>query len=129
MIIDDDEFLIEMYNGLIDLMPYKEYAETEISANEAFGKLETINRNNIDKFPDYILLDLKMPEMHGFDFIRKFIEYFPDKMNETDFIITTSSVMKEERDEASKFDCVKEYLIKPIPYDYIEKIVNDGLPV
>ncbi len=128
MIVDDDEFVIEMYKTVIDLMPGKDYAVTEISANEALRKLDKFNRNNAGKFPDYILLDLRMPEMHGFDFIKKFIEKFPDKTDKTDFIITTSSVMKTEKEEASKFSCVKEYLTKPIPFDFIEKIVNEGLP-
>ncbi|HKJ78709.1 MAG TPA: response regulator, partial [Prolixibacteraceae bacterium] len=78
-------------------------------------------------FPDYILLDLRMPEMHGFDFIREFEKSFPQRINKTVFIITTSSVIQKEKDEAFKFESVKEYIVKPIPPDYIEKLVTVGL--
>lgn len=127
LIIDDDNYTIELYNMIVDWSDYKANVSTELSVSKALDDLHNINENQSNHFPDFILLDLRMPEMHGFDFIRKFEESFPDKQNKTSFIITTSSVIKKEKEEAFKFDGVKDYLVKPIPADYLEKLVKEGL--
>lgn len=122
MIIDDDEYTIDLYNLMIEWSDYKSYVTTELSALDAMEKLTKLNENDSDRFPDFILLDLRMPEMHGFDFLLKFDEKFPKK--NTEFIITTSSVIQKERDKAYQFERVTDYLIKPIPTDYLGKMVN-----
>lgn len=127
LIIDDDSYTIELYNMIVEWSEYKKNITTELSALKAMDYLKEMNENHQEKFPDYILLDLRMPEMHGFDFIRTFEDSFPERKNSTSFVITTSSVIKKEKEEASQFTGVKDYLVKPIPADYLEKLVKEGL--
>ncbi|MFW5755727.1 MAG: response regulator [Tangfeifania sp.] len=124
LIVDDDNYTIDLYNMLIDWSGYKTNVITELSALKAMDKLIELHRENPEQFPEYILLDLRMPEMHGFDFIRKFEENFPQPKKNTEFIITTSSVIQKEKEKAFQFNRVTDYLIKPIPTDYLEKLVN-----
>ncbi len=127
LIVDDDNYTIELYNMLISWSPYKKYVITQEHAIQAINYLSDLNTNNPAAFPDYILLDLRMPEMHGFDFIRLFEEKFPDRKSKTSFIITTSSVIKKDKEEAFRFECVKDFIVKPIPGNYIEKLVTGVL--
>lgn len=127
MVVDDDTYTIDLYNMIISWTPYGEYLRTEKNAERALETLEGLHDNSSDGFPDFILLDLRMPEMHGFEFIRRFRERFPEKEKCTRFIITTSSVIKEERDEAENLGCVRDFLIKPIPRDYLEQLITRGL--
>lgn len=124
LIVDDDNYTVDLYDMLIEWSDYKPYVFTELSALKAMDFLNETDRKSPEKFPDYILLDLKMPEMHGFDFIRKFEENFPEPKKDTKFIITTSSVIQKEKEKAFQFNRVTDYLIKPIPTDYLEKLVN-----
>ncbi len=127
LIVDDDNYTIELYNMLISWSPYKKYVTTQEHAVQAMKYLLDLHLNNPEVFPEYILLDLRMPEMHGFDFIRLFEENFPDRKNKTNFVITTSSVIKKDKEQAFQFDCVKDFIVKPIPGNYIEKLVTGVL--
>lgn len=124
LIVDDDNFTIDLYNMLIEWSGSKTYISTEMNALKAMEKLAELEREAPERFPDFILLDLRMPEMHGFEFLQKFEENFPEPKKNTEFIITTSSVIQKEREKAFQFKRVTDYLIKPIPTDYLEKLVN-----
>lgn len=129
MIIDDDNYTIELYKMMMEWSENKAHVKIELSAAKAMNDLIKLEEENSGRFPDYILLDLRMPEMHGFDFIRKFEQNFPEKGNKTVFVITTSSVINKEKEDAFGFKSVKEFLVKPIPADYIEKLVTEGVHV
>ncbi|MBU2109629.1 response regulator [Patescibacteria group bacterium] len=63
LIIDDDEFLVDMYS-----IKFREQGfdvEIAFSGNEAIEKIKSgLN-------PDMILVDLVMPNMDGFEFLRE----------------------------------------------------------
>ena len=128
MIIDDDNYTIDLYNLIIEMLPQKSLVTTENKALNAMKLLDHLYHHEIERFPDYIMLDIWMPGFHGFDFIKNFQERFPDRNGKTSFIITTSSIIDSDREKAFRFECVKDYVIKPIPSNYIEKLVNEGLP-
>jgi len=63
LIIDDDEFLVDMYS-----IKFREQGfdvEIAFSGNEAIEKI----KNGLN--PDMILVDLVMPNMDGFEFLRE----------------------------------------------------------
>ncbi len=126
LIIDDDKFSIDLYKIILGWTPYKSYVTMEGNATRAIEILNERHINSPEKFPDYILLDLHMPEMNGFEFIREFEKSFPDEKNKTKFIIITSSILRKDKELAFSFESVKDFLVKPIPRDYIEKIVVEG---
>tara|TARA_R100000935_G_scaffold47258_1_gene70987 strand:- start:24 stop:395 length:372 start_codon:yes stop_codon:yes gene_type:complete len=57
-----------------------------------------------------IILDLNMPEMSGWEFLDKLVEskYSPK------IVILTSSTSELDKDKASEYDFVKDYIIKPL---------------
>lgn len=124
--VDDDTFTNELASMVIKWSRYSSYFCVRERADEALQELRELYKQKSDKFPDYILLDLKMPELHGFDFIREFETSFPAKRNETHFIVTTSSILSKDKKEALSFDSVIDYIVKPIPGDYIENLIARG---
>jgi CheY-like chemotaxis protein len=124
--VDDDTFTNELASMVIKWSLHSSYFRVKEHAEEALKELRDLHDKNSDKFPDYILLDLKMPEIHGFDFIREFEQNFPDRKDKTFFIITTSSVLKNDKKEAFNFRSVIDYLVKPLPGDYIENLISKG---
>lgn len=124
--VDDDKFTNELASMVINWSSYSSYFSVREHADEALKELRELYELKSDKFPDYILLDLKMPELHGFDFIREFESNFPERKDKTYFIVTTSSILKKDKREAFSFDCVIDYVVKPIPGDYIENLITKG---
>lgn len=126
MMVDDDTFTNELASMVINWSSYSKHFSVRERADKALEELQELYENDSDKFPDFILLDLKMPEIHGFDFIRTFEANFPDRKDKTHFIITTSSILHKDKKEAFSFNSVIDYIVKPIPGDYIEKLISKG---
>jgi CheY-like chemotaxis protein len=127
MMIDDDNYTIELFRMIVNWTPYGSFFNAEENPVVALGHLKKSYKDISSVFPDYIILDLKMPELSGIEFIREFESCFPEKKGRTIFIISTSSIIKKDREEAFSFECVKDYIIKPLPRDYIEKLIVKGL--
>ncbi|MGM0946189.1 MAG: response regulator [Bacteroidota bacterium] len=78
--------------------------------------LKEINKIN----PNYLFLDLNMPEMTGWDFL----DNFKPQNNEAQIYILSSSVDERDINKASKYQIVKDYLSKPLIKKYIQSIFN-----
>ena len=68
--------------------------------------------------PNYLFLDLNMPEMSGWDFLEKF-NY---SKNNPEIYILSSSVDERDIKRASKYRQVKKYLSKPLINQSIKNI-------
>jgi len=68
--------------------------------------------------PNYLFLDLNMPEMTGWDFLEKF-NY---KKNNPEIYILSSSVDERDIKKASRYSQVKKYLSKPLIKQSIKNI-------
>ena len=107
MIIDDEYIAHEIIQGYCDLLPNMELQKNCYDGIEA---LEFLKQNTVD----LIFLDLNMPKLKGYDFLR--ILQNPPKV-----IITTA--YKEHALESYEFD-VSDYLLKPFSFERFLKAVN-----
>ncbi|RKS53551.1 CheY-like chemotaxis protein [Gillisia mitskevichiae] len=69
---------------------------------------------------DVIFLDLNMPEMSGWDFLDKLVEnnYTPK------IVILTSSTSNLDKEKASEYDFVTDYIIKPLSQNKISELCS-----
>ncbi|EON78963.1 Two-component response regulator [Lunatimonas lonarensis] len=75
--------------------------------------------SNVDKIrPNYLFLDLNMPEMTGWDFL----EEFNPKNQNPEIYILSSSVDERDIKKANQYKQVKRYLSKPLIKQYIKSI-------
>ncbi len=83
------------------------------SAIEALKDISSIH-------PNYLFLDLNMPEMTGWDFLEEFepTSYKPE------VYILSSSVDERDINKANNYALVKKYLSKPLIKKYIKNIFN-----
>jgi len=75
-------------------------------------------RDQKNKKPCVILLDLSMPRMNGIEFLK--VAKKDEKLRKIPVVVLTSS--KEEQDKVDSFDLgVAGYIVKPVAYhDFIE---------
>ena len=115
MIVDDDQFLIDMYSLKFKKEGFDVEAATK--GEEALEKL----RGGFD--PDIILLDVVMPSLDGIGLLEKIRqEKFANKAT---VIMLTNQGQKSDIDRANKLG-VDGYIIKAttIPSEAVAKVVD-----
>lgn len=70
--------------------------------------------------PNYLFLDLNMPEMTGWDFLDR----LNASINEAKIYILSSSVDERDIIKASEYKVVSDYLSKPLIKKYIQNIFS-----
>lgn len=119
VLIDDSDIdlfiqrrFLEVYNFSNQLVLYK-------SAEEA---LEWLKAANNDAPPDIIFLDLNMPEIDGFSFLKKFV-LLPEPVKlKSKIVVLTSSNNAKDRETAFSFNNVIQFITKPLKQTDIEDL-------
>ena len=107
LIIDDEHIAHDIITGYCDLLPNLELAKHCYDALEAF---EYLNKHSVD----LIFLDLNMPKLKGFDFLKTLKT--PPKV-----IVTTA--YKEYALEGYELN-ISDYLLKPFGFERFLKAIN-----
>ena len=119
ILIDDSDIdlfiqrrFLEVYNFSTELFQYR-------SAKAALNWLRKLAD---DDAPDIIFLDLDMPEVNGFGFLKDFNE-LPDRItNKVKIVVLTSSNSIKDRDEVFENKNVIQFITKPLRQNDIEEV-------
>ncbi len=118
-VIDDDP---------VQVFILKKYLE-EIGVSDCLefhNGLDAINyfrSISVEEFPDHIFLDLKMPVMNGFEMLKIFQEEIWAEGLACKLTVLTTSLRKEDRMLSYSFDCVSDFITKPISLERLHEII------
>jgi two-component system, NarL family, nitrate/nitrite response regulator NarL len=119
VLIDDSDIdlfiqrrFLEVYEFSSQLLLYK-------SASDALNWLRKLNGESA---PDIIFLDLNMPEVDGFAFLRSFDD-LPEKIRtKSRIVVLTSSNSLQDRKNAFENKNVIQFITKPLKQSDIEDL-------
>lgn len=121
-IIDDDAIAIfGMKRSLmsvscdIDLLVYENGYDAFVAIKE---KLEAG-----EEIPSPLFVDLNMPVMDGWDFIKEMRNLLPKEAERPEMYIMTSSIDVKDMERAKKIDLGSNYLIKPVAPEVFEGLL------
>jgi len=122
LLVDDDEI-----NNFISIKLIKKaLLNTEIMAclngKFAIDQLVEIQRNDPSRLPDYILLDINMPIMNGWEFLDEYKRLNIDPLGRTKVFIISSSVFSNDINKARSYPLVKDFISKPLNVDKIVEL-------
>jgi CheY-like chemotaxis protein len=129
LLIDDDEI-----NNFISVKLIKKaLLNTEITAclngKLAIELLADIQKNDPDKLPDYILLDINMPIMNGWEFLDEYKRLNIDPLGQSRIFIISSSVFSNDINKARSYQLVQNFISKPLNVDKIIELFKVAEPV
>ena len=111
LLVDDEEFAIEFLHAVLD--KYKE----EILIAKTGVKAIELCRNNPDI--DLILMDIKMPEMNGYEATRQIRKFNKDMI----IIAQTANALRGDKEKAIEAGC-NDYISKPIKKDLLIEMIQ-----
>lgn len=102
LIVDDDEFLLDMYS--------KKFNESGFSVDVAGNGEEALKKIK-EVSPDIVLLDVVMPKMDGYDFLRNFKKTKESVDHPPIILVLTNLGQKEDLDRGMKLGAT-DYIVK-----------------
>lgn len=112
LVVEDDDFLLEMYSTKLELEGFKVY-----NATNGVQGLKVAQREE----PDLILLDLNLPEMSGFEVLEQLKN--TENTKDISVVVLTNYSQKDHIDRCLDLGA-DDYLIKAhfVPSEVISKI-------
>ncbi len=122
-LIDDDDIFNFVHRRIIE----RELKQASVSvynvAREALEQLESKAAAN-EELPEFIFLDLNMPDLNGFDFLQALMDAPYEALRKIKIVIVTSSLHEQDVSRAFAFPMVKEFLDKPLEMETIMAILK-----
>lgn len=128
LLVDDDPTSIFLQQHLLtDVCKYEGQIHACHNGKVALDYLENKGEyaSNGQEYPkpDLILLDINMPVMNGFEFLDVY-KNLPEKLKGGIVIsMLTSSLNKQDKDKADKYQDVSDFITKPITKEHLDGIL------
>lgn len=74
------------------------------------------------KLPDLILLDINMPEIDGWQFLKELKKQRPQFASETRIYIVTSSIASSDKSKAKSIPEISGFLSKPVSIQKLKEL-------
>jgi CheY-like chemotaxis protein len=117
LLVDDDKA-----NNFLNRLTIRE-AVNDCAVAEALNGQEALDYLAAsDECPQIILLDINMPVIDGFEFLKKYEE--EDTCRQSKIFMLSSSIREEDKKAALSNKFVKGYFDKPLSGAHIEEILS-----
>lgn len=124
MLVDDDEINNFITVKLIRKAFPDAVLSTCLNGRLAIDKLKDLFQNHPEKLPDYILLDINMPIMNGWEFLEEYKNSNMDPEKKITIYILSSSVFTNDIDKAKSYESVANFISKPLNLDAIKEVFS-----
>ncbi|MBO6516125.1 MAG: response regulator [Bacteroidia bacterium] len=121
-IIDDNWLDVFGIKRLMKHVGFSEKILTYSDGYEALNELTLIAKQDADKCPDVILLDIKMPDWDGWRFLDFFVELGLQK--KTELYLISTSILETDITKANRYDVISQCYEKPINQVHLKEIMQ-----
>jgi CheY-like chemotaxis protein len=121
-LIDDDNISHLITGRTIQRLTNWE-VESFLSSAEALNQLTERASNNSALFPDFILLDIDMPVLDGWQFLEEFQKLPDSVIKSCSVFMLSSSHTRTEIEKAERYPVVKGFFSKPFTEQLLTRII------
>jgi two-component SAPR family response regulator len=123
ILIDDDV----IYHKIAQIM-LKEYSPVKevISSLDGKATLEYLkeNRSNEKNLPDYIFVDLNMPDYNGWDFLNAYKRIRKSLQKVIRIYIVSSSIDPNDIKRSKNYSFVHSFIVKPLRREFLQALID-----
>src|ERR1700748_3459628 len=127
LLVDDDEI-----NNFISIKLIRKAIENAdikacLNGRFAIDELMEMQKDDPDKLPDFILLDINMPIMNGWEFLDEYKRLNIDPLGKSKIYIISSSVFSNDISKARSYPLVRNFVSKPLSVEKIKEMLEDEM--
>ena len=123
LLIDNDSISNFVNQKLIENLSGATHIHSFTDPKKALKKLEAWSYAQSGPPPSVIFLDLHMPEMSGWEFLKEFRKLREEIISGCSVVILTTSSHIYDLEKSMKFERVSDYIIKPLTAEKLGKVV------
>lgn len=123
LLIDDEDVFNFIHRQIISGADQGARITEAIAAQDALDLILRHSKNP-DELPDFILVDISMPEINGFEFLSRITQLMPDLAKKPLIYMVTSSLFESDRKSATAFPVLTGFIEKPIVTDQILAMIK-----
>lgn len=121
MLVDDDKNDNFFHERAIKKSNLSTIVIAKNSGMKALEYLKSMKDNN-DLQPDLIFLDINMPGMNSWDFLKEYTRLDKELLNRIIVIMLTTSDNPDDKARAKTWKNVSDYIIKPLTKEKMDDI-------
>ena len=125
LLIDDDEIFNFLHAELIRKADDSAIIDAFTSSIEGLNYLTARVENN-EPMPDFLFLDIRMPEMNGFEFLNELLKLPANKLKDVKIFMLTSSLDDRDKKTAAEFSIVKGFISKTFSIERLNEIIEEN---
>jgi CheY-like chemotaxis protein len=122
-VIDDDEIYIYLIKKSLAALEVKHAVNSFSNGMEALKGITSLIDQQLP-IPEIIFLDINMPIMDGWEFLKAFREIQAKLSQKIPIYIISSSIAAEDREKAKHFPEIVGYLSKPVELETLASIIQ-----
>lgn len=126
LLVDDDEVTNFINAEIIESLEATEHVDTSFNGKEALDFLDRAYRGEANLvFPELLFLDINMPVMDGFEFLKEFRKKPYADSGAVIITMLTTSLRTEDMERAQMFeDVVSGYIEKPLTRTVVLSVLD-----
>ena len=125
LLIDDDDIISVIHPATIQRAIGDSDIEITPSGTEALALIDELIHFG-ESAPNYIFLDINMPEISGFEFLDRLTDREREFLKESKIIMLSSSVNQHDIERAKTYPMIRDFVSKPLTVEYIRDLVGLG---
>lgn len=122
-VVDDDKIFQLITNKTLNTIEQVGQVWQFYNGDEALVYLQE-HASEPDQLPDIILLDINMPVVDGWTFLKDYRDLHPQLSKPISIHMVSSSIDPKDIERAKTTPLVQEYIIKPITRDKILDVIR-----
>ena len=125
LVVNDDDITLFIATKMIQRANFANEIVTAHNGAEAlayFERMTMLQDKFSEKIPEFIFLDLNMPEVSGWDFLEIFSKKYASRFPDVRVAILSSSSDRKEIEELKKYALVLDFIDTPISQEKLQDI-------